>query len=459
MMFRNIWGVARAENDRFHPAACLDYTTTAGIFSCMSLSTTIRPGRRLSALLLLFAMAQMPTRAAKPPVRLTELPGEVQRLVNRIISVDNQIRPGFEAYHRTLDRTKEPMLRGMLAKRTGLHEALAAVVARRGAVRKEAIAKLQAKLEKMGEVYDRLDNEEAVKHMRARLDVLEEYVDVHRDCNEFLETTLKDLATLEAERDYGDVDKLASELPVVETGKWADTHLVYDGNAYLATMDRTGEMLVQIKDPREKDTFLTPAIHFARLEILGGELRTAPQKLLGYLKYPEAAVQQPHRIVLGGLVEGNVEFRIVYQFEREGITITAGYADPLGIEYPTRLTFDTRINPIDGSDAMDEAQKKAAYGKYYLRLKTESDRLKIPFSEKKVEREIDSVDIVGPWKSRKVRIKVKGIDNKDLDGWQRTAFTLEVAESKSVADGFTISYKTGNNKIKGNRTSISLRIQ
>ena len=425
----------------------------------MSLFTTIRPGRRLPALLLLFAMAQMPTRAAKPPVRLTELPGDVQRLVNRIIAVDNQIRPDFEAYHRTLDRTKEPMLRGMLAKRAGLHEALAAVVARRVAVRKEAIAKLQAKLEKMGEVYDRLDNEGAVKNMRARLDVLEEYVDVHRDCNEFLETTLKDLATLEAERDYGGIDKLASELPVDETGKWAGTHLVYEGDAYLATMDRNGRMLVQIKHPREKGTFLTPAIHFKQLEIIGGKQRTTPQELLGYLKYPKAAVQQPHQVVLGGLFQGNVEFRIAYRFEKEGITVSTGYADPLGIEYPTRLTFDTRINPIDGSDAMDEAQKKAAYGKYYLRLKTESDRLKIPFSEKKVEREIDSVDIVGLWKSRKVRIKVKGIDNKDLDGWQRTAFTLEVAEFKSVADGFTISYKTGNNKIKGNRTSISLRIQ
>ena len=425
----------------------------------MSLSTTIRPGRRLPALLLLFAMAQMPTRAAKPPVRLTELPGDVQRLVNRIIAVDNQIRPDFETYHRTLDRTKEPMLRGMLAKRAGLHEALTAVVARRVAVRKEAITKLQTKLDKMGEVYDRLDGEGAVKHMRARLDVLEEYVDVHRDCNEFLETTLKDLETLEAERAYGGVDKLASELPVAEKGKWAGTHLVYNGDAYLATMDRTGRMLVQIKDPREKDTFLTPAIQLEQLAIIGGEQRTAPQKLLGYLKYPKAAVQQPRRVVLGGLVEGNVEFRIAYQFEREGITVTAGYADPLGIEYPTRLNFDTGIKPIDGADAMDEAQMKKAYGKYYLRVKTGSERLKIPFSEKKVEREIDSVDIVGLWKSRKVRIKVKGIDNKDLDGWQRTAFTLKVAEFKSVADGFTISYTTGNNKIKGIRTSISLRIQ
>ena len=76
-----------------------------------------------------------------------------------------------------------------------------------------------------------------------------------------------------------------------------------------------------------------------------------------------------------------------------------------------------------------------------------------------MEREIDSVDIVGLWKSRKVRIKVKGIDNKNLDGGQRTAFTLDVAEFKSVADGFTISYTTGNNKIKGIRTSIYLRIQ
>ena len=76
-----------------------------------------------------------------------------------------------------------------------------------------------------------------------------------------------------------------------------------------------------------------------------------------------------------------------------------------------------------------------------------------------MEREIDSVGIVGLWKSRKVRIKVKGIDNKDRDGWQRTAFTLKVAEFKSVADGFTVSYTTGNNKIKGIRTSISLRIQ
>ena len=442
-----------------HPAACLDYTNTASIFSCMSLSTTIRLGRRLPALLLLFAMAQMPTHAAKPLVRLTELPGDVQRLVNRIITVDNQIRPDFEAYHRTLDRTKEPMLRGMLAKRTGLHEALAAVVAQRVAVRKEAIAKLQAKLEKMGEVYDRLDDEGAVKHMRARLDVLEEYVDVHRDCNEFLETTLKDLVTLKAERAYGGVDKLASELPVDETGKSADTHLVYDGNAYRATMDRNGEMLVQIKDPREKSTFLTPAIHFKKIEILGGERRTSPHQLLGYQKYPKAALQQPHQVVLGGLFQGNVEFRIAYRFEKEGITVSTGYADPLGIEYPTRLIFDTRISPIDGADAMDEAQKKEAYGKYYLRLKTGSKRLKVPFSEKAMTREIDSVDIVGPWKSRKVRIKVKGIDNKDLDGSRRTAFTLKVAEFKTVADGFTISYTSGNNKIKGNRTSISLRIQ
>ncbi|MDP7742383.1 MAG: hypothetical protein QGF67_13155 [Lentisphaeria bacterium] len=425
----------------------------------MSLSTTIRPGRWLPALLLLFAVAPMPARAAKPPVRLTELPGDVQRLVDRIVAIDNQVRPDFEAYHRTLDRTKEPQLSGMLAKRAGLHKALTAVVSRRVAVRKEAIAKLQAKMDKMGEVYDRLDSERAVKDMRARLDVLEEYVDVHRDCNEFLETTLKDLETLAAERAYGGIDELVGELPVAETGEWAGTHLVYDGDAYLATMDRSGRMQVQIKDPREKDTFLTPAIHFARLEIIGGERRTEPQKLLGYLECPAAAVQQPRRLVLGGLVEGNVEFRIVYQFEREGITVATGYADPLGIEHPARLAFDTAVGPIDGDDAMDEAQKKKAYGKYYLKLKTGGERLKMPFTEEKVEREIDSVDIAGPWKSRKVRIKVKGIDNKDLDGWQRTAFTLKVVEFKSVADGFTISYTTGNNKIKGIRTSISLRIQ
>ena len=379
-------------------------------------------------------------------------PPAVQRMIDKIHQHDKVMIPPAVAYKRTGAKGLERKLERLAEKREKLRANLAAAVAKAKIPLKKKIDRISMKFDATMERAEKVNprNTREAERLDKKMAEIKEELFVERDLFTALSTIGKELEFIQLPRqdETGAIERegLVDKLPVVGKGKWEGCHAVYQTETFVATMDGVGELLVQIKDPDDPVTFLSPGIVF------GQPVAVSYLPILGFSEFAAEPVKQPKQLTLRGFFRGNVEFVVEYIFAGNEITVAGGYRNPPGLgDKPVTFKLETRIAASEEVSAPDPKTWETKTGPLLTtkeNIGPKSKMFKYRFHTwPKFTGRLQAARVTGLWKERVVKFRQRKMENY---------FECEAAQP--LWRGVTVYYTAGDNELehKGRKYAISI---
>lgn len=393
---------------------------------------------------------------------------KLQQIIDKIEADDAKYSP-FLAEYLGGNKSLERKLLRMKEGRGELVAKLETQVAKEREPLSEEVAKLEKKLDRLSDRYDRAEEGTAeYDKIKAEIGAFEKKFYAAKEKIERLEELLKDrrsfgddkVAAKDSAKGKAQDDDMVATLPTVPKGRWKGAHLVYRGNGWHGTMDDKGNLTVRIEDPKNPRETLSPAMLFGNpgaIYYIPGEPKHRSRSIVGFSQSPSEPVNQPETYTLQGMMAHYVQFKVDYRFQPDGIWVKGGYQDPATIDYPSTFRIMTNFHelpnvPKDVTQAQIEEMTEGHLITTKEIVGDKTKKLKYPYAKiiEGFAGSIESVKVIGPWQKARVEIKTKRLD-AGLHPYIYTRF--------APWQGFTFYHQATDNEIRKYRGSYGIFIR
>lgn len=246
-----------------------------------------------------------------------------------------------------------------------------------------------------------------------------------------------------------------NKLPVFADGEWKGKHAVYEHANYRATMDANGTLSVRCLDGGKDAGASLTCWQLRCYYHTPHKVHEQYRPVIRFDKPPKPAVK-PSEIVLQGLLQDNVPFKVEYKFSGNKITVAGGCADPAGIEFPTRFRLQSNIGSSwNIHPFVPQTERIEMLKDCVLTIKArDGNRLKTtkhPYYEcMRFMSDMEEAEISGPYGRRKVTLDRAGAPGS-LHGW--------IHWGNCPWQGYSIFYSTQGQKIDLANSKVVMEIR
>ena len=222
----------------------------------------------------------------------------------------------------------------------------------------------------------------------------------------------------------------SNTLATFKGGAWNGAAVVYTNQFFAFTMNKTGGWKLQILDKGtpvgEPLTDGGPggSYHDKDYKKPGWKAgdsigRRVGRPLVSFDKRPEQPLMQPASIELAGMLSDGVAFECLITFNFNKIEYSSSIRDPAGITYPTECGISV-VFPVshkfENGTTWDAIV--AALAGHRLTIQPQKGNPKVvEYQETLAKDEIRSLEAIGPWGARKIRVDTP--EERGTDRWGR----------------------------------------
>ncbi len=240
-------------------------------------------------------------------------------------------------------------------------------------------------------------------------------------------------------------------LPVFGKGKWKDKHAVYEQQNFVAYMDKSGVLWIQLM---EKDKKIGKPLTCYQLSCYYNSPMHRIRPVQTFSEFPDPQ-KQPKEIHLKGMLEENVPFEVKYEFDRNEITASGGCKDPKGIKHKTNFRILCRIpRSHEIPPQMELEERKELLEDFALktteRVNGRRKRFEYPYHEiLKFHGHLEEAKIEDVYAPRKVTFEPDKIEGT-FSGW--------VYSGRCPWEGFIVQYITDPDDIDLRKNQVQMTI-